>query len=158
MSRDRLVEGVRRAEGRSAFITCMLSVDECEREEHRVARDCCRCGHEALRRVPKCGVETRGARLFEQPTCCGLVYTTKPRFVSCVDFLFRAERSCFPSDAPLAARASMDFLKSAVASAIAKSSSFPYTIGDRIDNNESIWSLHNATKKVRARDPRLTCD
>jgi SCY1-like protein 1 len=42
----------------------------------------------------------------------------------------------------------MDFLKSAVASAIAKSSSFPYTIGDRIDNNESIWTLHNAIKKV----------
>jgi hypothetical protein len=42
----------------------------------------------------------------------------------------------------------MDFLKSAVASAIAKSSSFPVTIGDRIDNNESIWSLHNGIKKV----------
>lgn len=42
----------------------------------------------------------------------------------------------------------MDFLKSAVASAIAKSSSFPYTIGDRIDSNESIWNLFNGTKKV----------
>jgi SCY1-like protein 1 len=42
----------------------------------------------------------------------------------------------------------MDFLKSAVASAIAKSSSFPYTIGDRVDNNESIWSQFNAIKKV----------
>ncbi|EFQ96689.1 SCY1 protein kinase [Nannizzia gypsea CBS 118893] len=41
----------------------------------------------------------------------------------------------------------MDFLKSAVASAIAKSSSFPYTIGDRVDNGDSIWSLHNGTKK-----------
>ncbi|ETN38970.1 uncharacterized protein HMPREF1541_07012 [Cyphellophora europaea CBS 101466] len=41
----------------------------------------------------------------------------------------------------------MDFLKSAVASAIAKSSSFPYSIGDRIDNSDSIWTLHNATKK-----------
>ncbi|KDB24428.1 SCY1 protein kinase [Trichophyton interdigitale MR816] len=41
----------------------------------------------------------------------------------------------------------MDFLKSAVASAIAKSSSFPYTLGDRVDNGDSIWSLHNGTKK-----------
>ena len=43
----------------------------------------------------------------------------------------------------------MDFLKSAVASAIAKSSSFPVTLGDRIDLGESIWALHNGTKKVR---------
>ncbi|PGH12338.1 SCY1 protein kinase [Polytolypa hystricis UAMH7299] len=41
----------------------------------------------------------------------------------------------------------MDFLKSAVASAIAKGSSFPYSFGDRVDNNESIWTLHNATKR-----------
>ena len=43
---------------------------------------------------------------------------------------------------------SMDFLKSAVASAIAKGSALPYTIGDRLDNGESIWTMHNATKKV----------
>lgn len=42
----------------------------------------------------------------------------------------------------------MDFLKSAVASAIAKSSSFPVTIGDRIDISDSIWTLHNGVKKV----------
>lgn len=42
----------------------------------------------------------------------------------------------------------MDFLKSAVASAIAKGSSFPYSLGDRVDNGESIWTLHNATKRV----------
>ncbi|PGG99687.1 SCY1 protein kinase [Helicocarpus griseus UAMH5409] len=41
----------------------------------------------------------------------------------------------------------MDFLKSAVASAIAKGSSFPYSFGDRVDNNDSIWTLHNATKR-----------
>ncbi|KIX95953.1 uncharacterized protein Z520_08208 [Fonsecaea multimorphosa CBS 102226] len=41
----------------------------------------------------------------------------------------------------------MDFLKSAAAFAIAKSSSFPVTIGDRIDFGDSIWILHNATKK-----------
>ncbi|KKK21074.1 hypothetical protein ARAM_004312 [Aspergillus rambellii] len=41
----------------------------------------------------------------------------------------------------------MDFLKSAVASAIAKSSSFPYTLGDRVDISDSIWTLHNATKR-----------
>ncbi|RJE19750.1 SCY1 protein kinase [Aspergillus sclerotialis] len=41
----------------------------------------------------------------------------------------------------------MDFLKSAVASAIAKGSSFPYSIGDRVDVSDLIWSLHNATKR-----------
>ncbi|PGH30049.1 SCY1 protein kinase [[Emmonsia] crescens] len=41
----------------------------------------------------------------------------------------------------------MDFLKSAVASAIAKGSSFPYSFGDRVDDNESIWTLHNGTKR-----------
>jgi SCY1-like protein 1 len=43
----------------------------------------------------------------------------------------------------------MDFLKSAVASAIAKGSSFPYSLGDRVDIADSIWTLHNATKRVR---------
>lgn len=42
----------------------------------------------------------------------------------------------------------MDFLKSAVASAIAKGSSFPYSLGDRLDSDESIWTLHSATKRV----------
>ena len=42
----------------------------------------------------------------------------------------------------------MDFLKSAVASAIAKGSSFPYSLGDRVDVSDSIWALHNATKRV----------
>ncbi|KAL4888450.1 armadillo-type protein [Aspergillus ambiguus] len=41
----------------------------------------------------------------------------------------------------------MDFLKSAVASAIAKGSSFPYSLGDRVDVSDSIWTLHNATKR-----------
>ncbi|KAL3489827.1 armadillo-type protein [Aspergillus germanicus] len=41
----------------------------------------------------------------------------------------------------------MDFLKSAVASAIAKGSSFPYSLGDRVDIADSIWTLHNATKR-----------
>lgn len=43
----------------------------------------------------------------------------------------------------------MDFLKSAAAFAIAKSSSFPVTIGDRVDFADSIWTLHNGIKKVR---------
>lgn len=42
----------------------------------------------------------------------------------------------------------MDFLKSAVAAAIAKGGSSPYTLGDRIDSGDSLWTLHNATKKV----------
>jgi SCY1-like protein 1 len=43
----------------------------------------------------------------------------------------------------------MDFLKSAVSAAIAKSASFPYATGDRVDNDDSIWALHNGTKRVR---------
>jgi SCY1-like protein 1 len=43
----------------------------------------------------------------------------------------------------------MDFLKSAVASAIAKGPPFPYTFGDKVDIDESIWTLHNGTKRVR---------
>ncbi|CUS13445.1 unnamed protein product [Tuber aestivum] len=41
----------------------------------------------------------------------------------------------------------MDFLKSAVASAISKGPPFPYTFGDRVDVDRSIWSLYNGTKK-----------
>ncbi|KAJ5151903.1 hypothetical protein N7492_010198 [Penicillium capsulatum] len=41
----------------------------------------------------------------------------------------------------------MDFLKSAVASAIAKGSSSPFSLGDRVDIGDSIWTLHNATKR-----------
>lgn len=47
----------------------------------------------------------------------------------------------------------MDFLKSAVASAIASGPPFPYTFGDRVDIDESIWTLHNGTKKVRRTRP-----
>jgi len=41
----------------------------------------------------------------------------------------------------------MDFLKSAVASAIAKGPSFPYTFGDKVDLDPSIWTLHNGTRR-----------
>ncbi|KAI9849304.1 MAG: hypothetical protein M1837_004764 [Sclerophora amabilis] len=41
----------------------------------------------------------------------------------------------------------MDFLKSAVASAISKGPPFPYTFGDRVDIDSSIWSLHNGVRK-----------
>jgi hypothetical protein len=44
--------------------------------------------------------------------------------------------------------AEMDFLKSAVASAISKGPAFGYTFGDRVDLNDSIWTLHNGTKRV----------
>ena len=48
----------------------------------------------------------------------------------------------------------MDFLKSAVTSAISKGSGFPYTIGDAVDigtgaGQESVWELHNGTRRVR---------
>ena len=47
----------------------------------------------------------------------------------------------------------MDFLKSAVVSAISKGPAFPYTFGDRVDIGtsaieESIWELYNGTRKV----------
>lgn len=42
----------------------------------------------------------------------------------------------------------MDFLKSAVASAISKGPPFPYTFGDRITIDQSIWTLHNGVKRV----------
>ncbi|KAJ0119315.1 hypothetical protein J7T55_013553 [Diaporthe amygdali] len=41
----------------------------------------------------------------------------------------------------------MDFLKSAVASAIAKGPAFPYSFGDIVDVDQSIWTLHNGTKR-----------
>ncbi|KAI9806207.1 MAG: hypothetical protein M1825_006322 [Sarcosagium campestre] len=41
----------------------------------------------------------------------------------------------------------MDYLKSAVASAISKGPPFPYTFGDRVDVDHSIWTLHNGTKR-----------
>lgn len=42
----------------------------------------------------------------------------------------------------------MDFLKSAVASAISKDPPFPYKFGDRLSVDQSIWALHNGTKRV----------
>ncbi|KAL9641105.1 MAG: hypothetical protein Q9204_000330 [Flavoplaca sp. TL-2023a] len=41
----------------------------------------------------------------------------------------------------------MDFLKSAVASAISKGPPFPYTFGDRVTLDQSIWTLYNGTRK-----------
>lgn len=42
----------------------------------------------------------------------------------------------------------MDFLKSAVASAISKGPPFPYSFGDRVDVDQSIWALYNGTRRV----------
>ncbi|CAM1501110.1 Fc.00g102720.m01.CDS01 [Cosmosporella sp. VM-42] len=41
----------------------------------------------------------------------------------------------------------MDFLRSAVASAISQGPPFPYTFGDKVDIDESIWTLNNGTKR-----------
>lgn len=41
----------------------------------------------------------------------------------------------------------MEFLKSAVASAISKGPAFPYAFGERADIDQSIWTLHNGTKR-----------
>lgn len=50
----------------------------------------------------------------------------------------------------------MDFLKSAVASAMAKGPPFPYNFGDKVDLDESIWTLYNGTKRVMLCDPAQT--
>ena len=42
----------------------------------------------------------------------------------------------------------MEFFKSAMASAISKGPPFPYTFGEKIDLEQSIWTLYNGTKKV----------
>ncbi|RDA93678.1 hypothetical protein CP533_4909 [Ophiocordyceps camponoti-saundersi (nom. inval.)] len=42
----------------------------------------------------------------------------------------------------------MDFLKSAVASAIAQGPPFPYSFGDKVDLDQSIWTLYNGTKRA----------
>ena len=42
----------------------------------------------------------------------------------------------------------MEFLKSAVASAISKGPPFAYNIGDKVNIDHSIWDLHNGTKRV----------
>ncbi|KAK2625347.1 hypothetical protein QTJ16_005716 [Diplocarpon rosae] len=41
----------------------------------------------------------------------------------------------------------MEFFKSAVASAISKGPPFPYTFGDQVDAETSIWTLYNGTKR-----------
>jgi SCY1-like protein 1 len=41
----------------------------------------------------------------------------------------------------------MEFFKSAVASAINKGPPFPYTFGDKVDVDASIWTLYNGTKR-----------
>lgn len=41
----------------------------------------------------------------------------------------------------------MEFLKSAVASAISQGPPFPYTFGDKVDVDESIWTLYNGTRR-----------
>ncbi|KAK0636319.1 armadillo-type protein [Bombardia bombarda] len=46
----------------------------------------------------------------------------------------------------------MDFLKSAVASAIAKGPPFPYTFGDKVDLDPSVWSLYNGTRREDGSD------
>ena len=44
----------------------------------------------------------------------------------------------------------MEFFKSAVASAISKGPPFPYTFGDKVDVDTSIWTLYNGTKRVNS--------
>lgn len=50
----------------------------------------------------------------------------------------------------------MNFLKSAVASAIAQGPPFPYNFGDKVDIDESIWTLYNGTKRVSLKAHRAT--
>ncbi|CAG8221841.1 unnamed protein product [Penicillium salamii] len=41
----------------------------------------------------------------------------------------------------------MDFLKSAIGSAIAKGGGLPFSLGEKVDFGDSIWALHNGTKR-----------
>ncbi|EGX44734.1 hypothetical protein AOL_s00188g72 [Orbilia oligospora ATCC 24927] len=41
----------------------------------------------------------------------------------------------------------MEWLKSAAASAVSRGPAFGYSFGDRVDLDDSIWALHNGTKK-----------
>ncbi|KOS20283.1 N-terminal kinase-like protein [Escovopsis weberi] len=41
----------------------------------------------------------------------------------------------------------MEFLKSAVASAISQGPPFPYSFGDKVDVDDSIWTLYNGTRR-----------
>jgi SCY1-like protein 1 len=51
----------------------------------------------------------------------------------------------------------MDFLKSAVASAISKGPPFPYSFGDKVDLDSFVWTLHNGTRRVcHIREDRLS--
>ncbi|KAK6082714.1 hypothetical protein SCUP234_04038 [Seiridium cupressi] len=54
---------------------------------------------------------------------------------------------CLINETTLTASVNMDFLKSAVASAIAKGPPFPYSFGDRVDVDASIWTLYNGTRR-----------
>lgn len=47
----------------------------------------------------------------------------------------------------------MDFFKSAIASAISQGPLPGYTIAERVDFEQSIWSLNNGFKKVGIRGP-----
>lgn len=53
-----------------------------------------------------------------------------------------------PEYASVTVRIFMDFLKSAVASAIAKGPLAGYSVGDRVDVESSIWTVNNVTKRV----------
>lgn len=46
--------------------------------------------------------------------------------------------------------AAMDFLKSAVLASISKGPAFPYSFDTQVDIDQSIWTLHNGTKRVCA--------
>lgn len=89
-----------------------------------------------------------------------LFFSSFPLRTSRVTFNTSSKQPCSPSLGPLASpppgpttTPHMDFLKSAVASAIAKGSSFPFSLGDRVDIGDSIWTLHNGTKRVRGSTP-----
>lgn len=42
----------------------------------------------------------------------------------------------------------MEFFKSAVASAISKGPAFPFSFGEKVELDHSVWELYNGTKRV----------
>jgi hypothetical protein len=87
---------------------------------------------------------TAQQQLQRQLACLVSHFLSQPN--TYIDFSYGLRVSVFAQVRYLPA---MDFLKSAVASAIAKGLAFPYAFGDIVDVDQSIWTLYNGTKRVR---------
>ena len=114
------------------------------------------CRHQALGRCkgggsrPCCSVTSRGslAGVSPEPPVISPLSPPGPLEASSHGIIDELKRHAIWQGLFLKPTTRMDFLKSAVASAIAKGPPFPYTFGDRQDLDQSIWTLYNGTKRV----------